>query len=108
LSEELAKARRDYEALLTRLKVANPEYASLVTVNTLSLEEVQDQVLAEDTTLIAYFVMEESTPAWIIDGEGFELVELDVTRDDLRHQVELLPDIPTPCCRISWISLLIA
>ena len=65
-----------------------PEYASLVSVSTLSLEEVQDQVL--DTTLIAYLVLEEQTLAWVIDQESYEMVELDVSGGELQGQVSYL------------------
>jgi tetratricopeptide (TPR) repeat protein len=90
LTQDLEGARRDYDALITRLKLESPEYASLVSVDALSLDEVQSQVLDEHTTLVEYFVLDEQALAWVVDREGFELVSLEVTRDDLRAQVEFL------------------
>ena len=95
LTDELEKARSEHEKLLVRLKLENPEYASLVSVNTLSLEEVQKQVLDADTTLIEYFVLDDQVLAWVIDQEGFELVALEIARDDLRNQVEFLRNVIT-------------
>ena len=90
LSADLEHARKEYQELLTRLKLASPEYASLISVSTLSLEEVQSQVLDEDTTLIEYFILDDQTLAWVIDREGFELVRLDIARDELANQVKFL------------------
>jgi CHAT domain-containing protein/Tfp pilus assembly protein PilF len=90
LAAELEGAAAEYATLLRQLKVESPEYASLVSINTLTLTEVQSQVLDEHTTLIEYFVMDDQTLAWVIDREGFELVRLDITRDELANQVEFL------------------
>jgi CHAT domain-containing protein/Flp pilus assembly protein TadD len=90
LSADLEQARKDHQDLLTRLKLASPEYAALVSVSTLSLEEVQSQVLDADSTLIEYFVMDDQALAWVVDREGFELVPLTITRADLTNHVERL------------------
>jgi CHAT domain-containing protein/Tfp pilus assembly protein PilF len=93
LSKELEQARDDYQKLLIRLKLESPEYASLVSVSSLSLEEVQDQVLDEDTTLVEYFVLDDQTLAWVIDQDGFELVALEIGRNELHNRVEFLRDL---------------
>ncbi|MCP3964216.1 MAG: CHAT domain-containing protein [bacterium] len=90
-------ARTHYANLLTRLKVADPEYASLVSVDVLGLREVQSQILDEDTTLVEYFVTGASAHealgggawAWVIDREGYRWVRLDVGKN-LKAQVEYL------------------
>ncbi len=90
-------ARTDYAGLLTRLKVANPEYASLVSAEVLGLREVQKQILDDNTTLVEYFVMGASANealgggawAWVIDRESYRWVHLDVG-EDLRSQVDFL------------------
>jgi CHAT domain-containing protein/Tfp pilus assembly protein PilF len=87
------EAQRDYATLLTRLKLANPEYAALVSVNTLSLREVQ-QVLDEDTTLIEYFVPdapghEEGSKvlAWVVDRQSVHMIGLPIKTDDLENEI---------------------
>jgi len=72
LTAALETARKKYSQLLIRLKLISPEYESFVNVNTLSLSEVQEQALDEESVLIEYFVMEEYTLAWVIDRAGFE------------------------------------
>jgi CHAT domain-containing protein len=93
LSADLEQARKDYQELLTRLKLTSPEYASLVSVSTLTLPELQSQVLDEDTTLIEYFVLDEYTLAWVIDRDSFQTVKLAITRDDLRNKIEFLRNL---------------
>lgn len=97
----LEDTEKSYAALLTHLKLANPEYAALISVNTLSLPEVQQQVLDEQTTLIEYFVpnsqtSEEGTSrvfAWVIDRDRFTMVQLPVTSGDLRSRITELRDL---------------
>lgn len=82
LENNLAARRREYEELLTDLKIANPEYASLRSVNTLSLTEVQ-KLLGEDTTLVSYFVTADKTLAYVIGRDFFQTVEIPVKESDL-------------------------
>lgn len=90
-------ARTQYSHFLTRLKVANPEYASLVSVDVLGLREVQSRILDEETTLIEYFVagasaheaMGGGTWAWVVDREDYEWMRLDVG-EDLKPRVDYL------------------
>lgn len=93
LSSNLEQARKQYEQLLVRLKLANPEYASLISVGTLSLEEIQHKVLGSQTTLVEYFVMDDHTLAWVIDQEGFKVIDLAITRDELTGQIEFLRNL---------------
>ncbi|MFZ2617783.1 MAG: tetratricopeptide repeat protein [Anaerolineae bacterium] len=91
LTADLEQARKDFEALITRLKLVSPEHASLLSVSTLTLSEVQSQVLEDDnTTLIEYFVLDEYTLAWVINRDGFQQVKLPISRAELRSKIEFL------------------
>ena len=92
LAAELEQAAEEYAALLRLLKVENPEYAALVSVGTLTLAEVQSQVLDEDTTLIAYFVMDDRTLVWVIDRDSFDIVRLGIARKELDDRVRYLSE----------------
>jgi CHAT domain-containing protein len=80
-------ARQAYEEILGRLRQASPEYSSLVAVEVAGLEEVR-QLLPSETTLVAYFVLDRRTLAWVIDKDEDHLIELPISADDLRDQVE--------------------
>ncbi|HEX4961415.1 MAG TPA: CHAT domain-containing protein [Thermoanaerobaculia bacterium] len=89
LSSELEERRRQYETLLTRLKLSNPEYASLVHPAPLAIATVQ-QLLDRETTLVEYFVLDREVLAWAIDHGSRELVRLPIGRADLQNKIELL------------------
>jgi CHAT domain-containing protein/Tfp pilus assembly protein PilF len=100
LGKILKEAQEDYGSLLVRLKLANPEYAALVGVETLGLSEVQ-QMLDERTTLIEYFVPsfpqsgEESFKAlaWVVDRAGSVMVQLPISAGDLKSKVTELRNL---------------
>ncbi|HEV7484506.1 MAG TPA: CHAT domain-containing tetratricopeptide repeat protein [Thermoanaerobaculia bacterium] len=83
---ELIRAREHYETLLTRVKISNPEYASLTNVEPLRLEEVQNE-LAPDTTLISYFVSPNAVHAWVIGRGDAHYARLPIDREGLQRIV---------------------
>ena len=74
-TNDLQHARERYQALLTRLKAANPEYASLTTVEPLRAADVR-RALPDDTALVSYFVIGGRVHAWIVDRDRLEHVAL--------------------------------
>ena len=84
LKRELVAARREFEALMVRVKVSNPEYAALTTVETLPAAVIQRQ-LPDQTTLIDYFVSGNSVHAWIIDRATLDYVRLPIDPAGLRR-----------------------
>ena len=83
--------RKDYQDLLVQLKVQSPETASLKTVEVSSLPEIQS-LLDSDTTLVEYFVTDERTLAFIITRNSFQIVPLNVTRQQLTEELTLFQD----------------
>ena len=86
---------QEYAEALGRLKQTHPAYASLLSVDTVSLAEVQRNLLDEQTTLISYFVTTEQTLAWVIDRQQAQMFTLPVTREQLRLAVGGLRDTLT-------------
>lgn len=84
LQRELVTARHEYEALMVRVKVSNPEYAALATVETLPADAIQNELPA-DTTMIDYFVAANGVHAWIIDRTMLEHVRLPIDAAALRR-----------------------
>jgi len=81
LKVRLQQKRDAYEDVLIRLKLENPEYASLVSVETSTLTETQQ--LLTDTTLIEYYVAPTETLAFVVRQDGFHAEAISVTRDSL-------------------------
>ncbi len=98
--EELEARRdarqKDYQDLLTQLKLQSPEVAALKTVDVASLSEIQS-LLDPDTTLIEYFVTEERTLAFIITRNSFNTVSLNnASPAAIQQQLDLFLDFPNP------------
>ena len=90
----------EYEDLLLKIELSNPEYTSLVRVEPLSLKEIQ-QLLNPETTLLSYLVTPETTLAFIITHNSFECVELPVSEHVLETAIANartygLPSAPPP------------
>jgi len=88
----LQARRQEYKELLTQLQLTNPEYATLVSINPLTLEEAQALLReqAPDVTLVSYFVGEEETVIFVVSPEAFHAETVSVGRKELRRQAEAL------------------
>lgn len=75
LDEDIAHAKADYEGLVARVAMTNPEYASLVAAAPLDVAAVRG-ALAPQQTLISYFVTGEIVHAWVLSRESFAYVPL--------------------------------
>jgi CHAT domain-containing protein len=82
LTARLETKREEYARLLQALKLSNPEYASLVTVDPLTLTDTQ-KILSSNTTLIEYFVTAEQTVAFVVTRDDFHAVQITVTQESL-------------------------
>jgi CHAT domain-containing protein/predicted negative regulator of RcsB-dependent stress response len=92
---DLTRAREHYETLLTRVKVSNPEYASLTTIEPLRLDEVQSE-LSAGTTLISYFVSATAVHVWVIDHVDAHYARLPIDREGLQRIVCWAQSLRTP------------
>ncbi|MGH7354852.1 MAG: CHAT domain-containing protein [Candidatus Rokuibacteriota bacterium] len=89
-----ATERRDvavgeYRAFVDGVRADDREQASLMTVEPVTLAEVQG-LLPEDTTLLEYLVTESETVVWIVDRRGVRVLRLPVGRTVLIAEVREL------------------
>jgi tetratricopeptide (TPR) repeat protein len=84
LESEEEDARKQYQDLLARVSRTNPEYASLLSIDTASLAQVQGEILDDRTSLVEYFVLDDQTLTWIIDRGHVKWVSLPITATALR------------------------
>jgi len=92
LNSALESKRKEYLNILFQLQLSNPEYASLVGMSPLILEEVQQMLReqAPDTTLVAYFVGDQETAIFVISSNSFDVESVSIDRNDLRKLAENL------------------
>ncbi|MBI2153591.1 MAG: CHAT domain-containing protein [Candidatus Rokubacteria bacterium] len=79
-------AQLEYRAFLDRMRKENLEQVSLMTVEPVTVQEVQ-RILPEGTTLVEFLVSERETVAWVIDRGHVEVVILPLPRAELVAEV---------------------
>lgn len=84
LRDDLREARGRYEALMTRVRASNPEYAQMTTVEPLPVDAIRGE-LPPNTTLLSYFVTENGAYAWLLDAAALEYVSLPFGRTALER-----------------------
>ncbi|HKE60276.1 MAG TPA: CHAT domain-containing protein [Pyrinomonadaceae bacterium] len=93
LDAELEKLQTDYEEIENQIRVASPRYASLTASQPLSLADVQQQVLDDQTVLLEYALQNDASYLWVASKTGVSLFKLpgraavDKLATDLRAQL---------------------
>jgi hypothetical protein len=82
LRKQLAEAERAYSAFLARVRKQDKEQVSLMTVEPLTLKEVQE-FLDPQTTLIEYFVSEPNAFVWVVEKDRLQFVTVELPREKL-------------------------
>jgi len=89
VEKKLADEQGQYMVILNNLKAADPEYASLRSVDVLKLTDVQKLLeIRKDTTLLSYWVTEDKTLVFLITSDSFQTIELPVKKDALIKAIQ--------------------
>src|SRR5215467_9279338 len=91
LRRELRDAERAYDSFLAKVRKENKEQTSLMTVEPLTLKQVQE-LLQPGITLVEYFVGQVSTRVWIIEKERMQYVGIHIGKQELAERVKTLRD----------------
>src|SRR5215831_4082451 len=91
LRKQLAEAERAYSAFLARVRKQDKEQASLMSVEPLTLKEVQE-FLDPQTTLVEYFVSERNAFVFVVEKDKLQFVTLELPREKLTSLVKDLRD----------------
>ena len=93
LRRELELAREAYQAFLQRVRQLDREQASLMTVEPLTLKEVQ-ALLPEGAVLLEYFVTEQGrTLLWTVERDRLSAVSLPFGRSQVAQRVQAFRDL---------------
>lgn len=74
--QQVRQLLSQYQELQDRIRAASPEYAALQYPEPLTLTEVQQQVLDEETMLLQYSLGEERSYLWVVTQEELHSYEL--------------------------------
>jgi CHAT domain-containing protein len=87
LRKQLAEAEGAYSAFLARVRKQDKEQVSLMSVEPLTLKEVQE-FLDPQTTLVEYFVSERNAFVWVVEKDKLQFVTVELPREKLAGQVK--------------------
>ncbi|NJO47537.1 MAG: CHAT domain-containing protein, partial [Oscillatoriales cyanobacterium RM2_1_1] len=76
IQQEQKQLTEDYQELRTRIRAASPKYAALTQPEPLTLEQIQQQVLDEETVLLQYALGEERSYLWVVGKNSFASYKL--------------------------------
>jgi len=79
-------ANREYRAFLDRVRTESLEQASLMSVEPVTLAEIQG-LLPEGTTLLEYLVGNNDTVVWAVERQGMQVVRIPGDRPSLVAEV---------------------
>src|SRR4029079_2845399 len=93
LDDELEKLQTEYEQIENEIRVASPRYASLTSNQPLTLADIQQKVLDDQTVLFEYALQPDNSYLWVVDKSGASIYKLppratiDKLATDLRAQL---------------------
>ena len=94
LEAQLAEAEAAYAEALAAIEARGDQLAALVPGRStvLGLSDVQ-ALLDEHTTLLSYFVLDDQTLVFLITRTSFEVIVIEVSRQELAEQVGYFRDV---------------
>ncbi|NEO90819.1 MAG: tetratricopeptide repeat protein [Moorea sp. SIO3G5] len=72
---------KEYEDLKNEIRTKSPKYADLKDPKPLTLEQVQEDILDQDTVLLQYSLGEEKSYLWVVTKEEMSSYELPSQKD---------------------------
>ena len=76
LEDELEKLQTEFDDLENKIRLASPRYANLTAGQPLSLADVQQQVLDDQTVLLEYSLGADASYLWAITKSGAQIYKL--------------------------------
>ncbi|MBN2223639.1 MAG: CHAT domain-containing protein [Deltaproteobacteria bacterium] len=85
----LDEAAEEYGDLIRKIKSENPELASLVAVNSLSLAQVR-AIMTDEARIIEYFTTRDATYIFSVGKRDLSVYTVPITREELSSKVSAL------------------
>jgi len=81
LKLEIEQIRAEYEQTQAQIRRTSPRYSALTQPKTLTVGEIQTQLLDNDSVLLEYALGEAKSHLWIVTKNDFRAVELPARRE---------------------------
>ncbi len=95
ISREISQLTSEYDDVRVQLKKTSPRYAALTQPQPLKLQEIQQQILDDESVLLEYVLGEEKSYVWAVTRtsiSSFELASRVVIEDSARRLYTLLTE----------------
>ena len=89
VKDQLSQSQTKYQEIVTKIKLASPLYQSLISVEPPSLDQIQ-KTIGEGIALVAYWVGEDNSIAWVISNDRIDYKYLDIKRKALEKEISAL------------------
>lgn len=76
LKREIEEIRSEFEQIQIQIRNMSPRYAALTEPKTLSVTEIQNEILDADSVLLEYYLGEAKSFLWVISKDKFQTIEL--------------------------------
>lgn len=76
IRKEITELTSEYEAVLAEIRSRSPGYGALIQPQTLSLQQIQREILDENTILLEYSLGDEQSYLWVVTPDSITTVEL--------------------------------
>ncbi len=93
LAKEIESILNEYKETQDNIRLSNPRYASLTQPHHLSLKEIQEQLLDDQTQLVEFSLGENRSFLWVVSQssiESFELPKREVIETAVKRTLGLL------------------
>jgi CHAT domain-containing protein len=88
MKKEMGKAQEELDGMRREIRYRNPLYASVQYPEPVALQTLQEEVLAKNEVLIAYFLSGKGAYCFVVWADGYELVRLPVAHAALERRVK--------------------
>ncbi|MGE5341682.1 MAG: CHAT domain-containing protein [Candidatus Omnitrophota bacterium] len=89
LNHELLQLKESHTELLGKIKLLCPEYANMISVNPLSLNNIQTLIRKTgNTVFLEYYTTSKATYLWLLDGKRIFSYKINVDTQALQNKIK--------------------
>ena len=87
-NEELLQLKEKHNEILEKIKLSSPEYASMISVNPLSVEEIQILIREDkNSALIEYYTTPDNAFMWLLDGKQVRAIKINANEKEFGNLI---------------------
>ncbi|WP_242072155.1 CHAT domain-containing protein [Nostoc sp. FACHB-110] len=105
LSKQTEELLKQYEQIQAKIRATSPRYAALTQPEPLSLQQIQQQVLDNDTLLLEYSLGEERSYLWVVSKNSITSYQLPKRTDIEKAVQEFRNTLTAPSQRTSTTKI---